>query len=65
MPDWEFKTKMIKIHTGVEKRIEDINKTLPTEIKDIKKYQSEMKSAIKKIGNSLNAMNRKLEEAEE
>ena len=65
MPDGEFKATIIRILTGLEKRIEDISETLTTEIKELKKNQSEMKNAINEIGNRLDAMNSRLEEAEE
>ena len=40
----EFKVMIIKILTGLEKRVEDISETLNKEIK--KKNQSEMKNTI-------------------
>ena len=49
MLDGEFKAKIIRILTGLKKRIEDISKTLTTEIKELKN-QSEIKNAINKIG---------------
>ena len=39
MPDGEFKVTIIRIHTGLEERIEDISETLTTEIKEIKNNQ--------------------------
>ena len=45
-------------------RKEDISKTLTTEITELKNNQSEMKNAINKTGNRLDAVNQ-LEEAEE
>ena len=47
IPDGEFKATIIRILTGVEKKIEDISKTLTTEIKDLKKNQSKMKKCNK------------------
>ena len=37
MPDGEFKATIIRILTGLEKRIEDISETLTTELKEGKK----------------------------
>ena len=64
MLDGQFKI-IIRIFTGLEKRIEDISKNVSTKIKELKKNQSEIKSAIKEIGNWCGAMNTRLEEAEE
>ena len=36
----------VRILTGLEKRMKDISETSITEIKDLRKNQSEMKSAI-------------------
>lgn len=35
MPDGEFKSTIIRILTGFEKRIKDISETLTTEIKEL------------------------------
>ena len=56
MPNAAFNAVIVKILTGSEKRVKDINETLTTEIKELKK-ESEMKSAI----NTLDAMNNRLE----
>ena len=37
MPDGEFKATIIRILTGLEKRIEDISEILTAEIKEVKK----------------------------
>ena len=39
----EFKATIIRILTDLEKRMEDISETIATEIKELKKNQSEMK----------------------
>ena len=39
MPDGGFKAVIIRILTGLEKRMEDISETLTTEIKELKKNQ--------------------------
>ena len=65
LPDGEFKATIIRILTGLEKRIEDIRETFTTEIKEFRKNQLEMKNAIKKNQNRFDAMNIRLEEAEE
>ena len=36
MPNGEFKTMIIRIFTGLEKRMEDIRETLTTDIKELK-----------------------------
>lgn len=55
---------MVKILTGLEKRIEELIETFNKEIENSKKNQSEMKTIITKIKNTLEAINR-LEDAEE
>ena len=60
-PDREFKVVVIKILNGLEKRVEDISETLH---KEIKKNQSEMKSTIIEIKNTLDGINSRLEEAD-
>ena len=62
MPDKEFKVMIIKILTGLEKRVEDISE-IPN--KEIKKKQQEMKNTINEIKNTLDGINSRLEEAEE
>ena len=61
MSDGEFKATIIRILTGLEKRIEDIRETLTTQIKELQKNQSEMKT-INEIGNRLDAGNSRLKE---
>jgi len=39
MPDGEFKAMIIRILTGLEKRMEDISETSTIEIKELKKNQ--------------------------
>ena len=63
MPDGEFKATIINIHFGLEKGIEDIREIFTTDRKKVKKNQSEMKSAINKIGNRLARMDSRLKEA--
>ena len=63
--DRKIKATIIRIFTGLEKRIEDIRETLTTKIKRLKKKQSEMKNAINEIGNRVDVMNSRWEEAEE
>ena len=46
-------------------RKEDIIENITTEIKALKKNHAEMKKAINRVGNRLNAMSNRLEEAEE
>ena len=63
MSDGEFKAAIIGIPTGLEKRMEDTNEILTTGIRIFKK--SEMKSAVNRIGNRLDEMNSRPEQAEE
>ena len=37
MPDGEFKAMIIRIFTGLEKRMENISETLTTDIKELKR----------------------------
>ena len=53
---------IIKILTGLEKRVEDIGEILH---RDKKKKQSEMKNTVCEIKNTLDGMNSRLREAEE
>jgi len=53
---------IIKILTGLEKRVEGISQTINTEIRN---NRAEIKGSINKIRNMLNGMNSRLEEAEE
>ena len=39
----EFRTKVIKILSGLERSIEDIREALPAEMKDLKTSQAEIK----------------------
>lgn len=65
MPDGEFKATIIRILTGLERRIEDIREILTTETEELKKNQSETKSAIKETANRRDAMNTRMEEPKE
>ena len=53
MPDQEFKVMIIKILTGLEKRVEDLSETFNKETENIKKNQSEIKNSITEIKNTL------------
>ena len=65
MPEGEFQAAIMKILTGLEKRMEDISETLTIEIKEFKRNHSEMKNAMNEIKNRPDAMNSRLEEAKE
>ena len=54
----------MRVLTTLEKRMEDINETLTTEIKEVKKNQK-MKSTINGIRNMHDAKNSRLKESEE
>ena len=62
MPGGEFKATIVRMLTGFEK-IDYISENLTTEIK--KKFKKPKKNRINKIGNRLDAMNGRLEKAEE
>ena len=65
MPDGELTAPIIRIHTELAKSIQDISETITIKIKDLKKNQSQMKSAINRIRNTHDARESRLEEAEE
>ena len=48
MPDREFKVMVVKILTGLEKRVEDVSEILNKEKANIKK-EPEMKNSITEI----------------
>ena len=56
MPDGEFKATIVSMLTGFEKSREGISEAFTTGMKQLKRNQSEMKNAINKFGNRLNAM---------
>ena len=58
IPDREFKVMMIKILTGVQKRLEDTSETLDKEIK--KTNVSEMKTMINEIKDTIDGINCRL-----
>ena len=60
--DGEFKAMIIRILTGLEKRMEGINETINTEIRNNK---AKKKGSIYKMRNTLDGMNSRLKEAEE
>ena len=62
MPDGEFKATIIR--TLAELKNGRLQRGLTSEIRVLKR-QSEMKNAITEIQNTLDAMNRSTEEAEE
>ena len=49
MPDGEFKATITTIFAGLEKRMKDFREALTTEIKELKKKQSEVKNTISEI----------------
>ena len=63
MPDREFKTIIIRILTGLEKRVEEMTGTYNTEIRS---YITKIKGTTNKVRNMLiSRMNTKMEKAEE
>ena len=65
MPDREFKVMVIKILTGLKKKVGDLSKTLNKETEKMKKSQSEMKNSITEVKGTLDGINSRLEKAEE
>ena len=55
---------MIKIFTGLEKKMQDLSETFNKEIENIKK-KKELKNTITEIKNTLERLNSRLEDAEE
>lgn len=64
MSDVEFKEIIIRLLTGLEKRIQDIRDILTTEMDELKKNQSKMNSPTNEIRCTIDAMNSMLEEPE-
>ena len=58
----EFKVMIIKILTGLEKRVEDMSETLNTEIRN---NTAETEGSINEMRNMLDGMNSRLDEADE
>ena len=56
---------VIKILTGLGKRVKDLSETLNRDGKQKKKNQSEMNNSITEIKNTLDGINSRLKEAEE
>lgn len=46
MPAGEYKAMVIKILTGLEERVEDLNDSLNKEIKNMKNSQSKIKNLV-------------------
>ena len=61
MTDGEFKATIIRILTGLKKRMEDFREALTAEIKDLKSNLSEMKNPITEIRHRFDVMNSRLE----
>ena len=57
-PDGEFKAVIIRILTGLEKRVENISETINIEIRD---NIAEVKGLINEMRNMLSGMNSSLE----
>ena len=62
MPDREFKAMIIRILSGLEKRMKNLNETLNTEIRN---NRGEIKGSINEMRNVLDRINSRMEEAEE
>ena len=62
MPEGVFKVTIIRMLTGLEKRVEDVTETLNTKIRN---NIGEIKGSINKMRNRLDGMNSKREEEQE
>ena len=62
MPEGVFKATIIRMLTGLEKRVEDVTETLNTKIRN---NIGEIKGSINKMRNMLDGMNSKREEEQE
>ena len=62
MPEREFKATITRIHTGLEKRMEDMNETLNIEIRN---NIAETNSSLNEMRNRFDVMNSGMEEARE
>ena len=58
----EFKTVIIRILTGLEKRVKDISQTIDTEIRN---NTAEIKDSVNEMENILDRINNRLEGAGE
>ena len=61
----EFKIIVIKLITGLEKRIEGSRESITTEMKGLRNSQEELKNAIKELQNKMETTTARIEEAEE
>lgn len=64
MPDKDFRIMVIKIFTGLEKKVEDLSVIFKKEIENIKKNQSQINNSITKI-NTIEGINSRSEDVEE
>ena len=62
MPDGEFKAMIIKILTGLEKKVENISETINTEIRN---NIADIKWSISQVRNMIDGINSRMEEEEE
>ena len=58
----EFKAMVIRIFTGLQKRVEDMSETLN---RDTRNNIGEIKGSVNEMGNTFDAKNSRMEEAEE
>ena len=65
LPDKEFKALVIGVLTKLGKRSDELNEHFNKELENIKKTQSETKSSINEIKNTLEKMNSRLSGTEE
>ena len=60
----EFKIIVIKLITGLEKRIEDSRESIATEIKGLRNSQERLKNIINELQNKMEVNTARIEEAE-
>ena len=65
MSELELKTVIIRILSGLEKSLEDNRESLYVEIKGQKSIKAEIKNAIIEIQTQMEAINTRMDEAEE
>lgn len=62
IPESIFKVMIIKILSGLEKRLEDLSETHSKDIENIEKNDSQIKDSITEIKNTLGRINSRQEE---
>ena len=63
-PDKEFKTMVIKMLTGVERRVDELSKNFNKEMGEKKKTKPQSKNTITEMKNTLEGTNSRLADTE-